>query len=86
MNRHEALRFIRENSRMVRSILINPTPKIGRDEYYEENYEEQRIGNNGQIFILTDYGRHGWDLYFPTGNNIDKTMQEFSNKTGCALT
>jgi len=83
MNRNEALKFIRDNSRCVRQHLLNPAPKAERQDDYEANYLEQRIGNNGTPFVLSDYGKQGWDLYFiSTGKNIEKTLTEFRSITG----
>jgi len=86
MKRNEALEFIRNNSRCVRQHLLNPVPKNEREDDYEPNYLEQRLGNNGTPFILSDYGKHGWDLYFiSTGNKVDKSLNEFCSVTGADL-
>lgn len=78
MNRKEALEFIRDNSRLVRSYHMNPIPKHEMDVDYEANYMEQRLSNKGVPFILNDYGKHGWDLYFISGGNkVDATISKF---------
>lgn len=88
MNRHEALNFIRDNSRCVCSMLANPVDKFtAKKEWYTPIYFEQRIGNNGNIFILQDCGKNGWDIYFNGGSNsIDKSIEEFCKTTGVILT
>ncbi len=86
MKRKEALEFIRDNSRIVREHLLNPVPKSQREDDYEPNYLYQCLGNNGTPFIYTDYGRHGWELYFiSTGNNVDKSLTEFCAITGADI-
>lgn len=78
MNRKEALKFIRDNSRLVRSYQMNPVPKHEMDADYEANYMEQRLSNIGIPFILNDYGKHGWDVYFISGgNNVEATINKF---------
>lgn len=78
MNRSEALKFIRDNSRLVRSTHLNPVPKHQMDESYDANYQEQRLSDKGVPFIINDYGRHGWDIYFLSqGNNVDETIKRF---------
>ena len=86
MKRNEALEFIRDNSRCIREHLLNPTPKNERQDDYEANYLEQRMGNNGTPFILADYGRHGWELYFIcTGNRTDTSIEKFCEVTGATI-
>lgn len=78
MKRNEALKFIRDNSRLVRSHLLNPVPKHERDEEYDPNYMEQRLSDKGVPFIINDYGKHGWDIYFlASGNKVDETISKF---------
>lgn len=82
MNRKEALKFIRDHSRLVRQHHTNPVPKHERDADYEPNYTEQRISDKGIPFIVNDYGKHGWELYFISGtNNTDEAIAKF--KTNC---
>lgn len=82
MNRTETLQFIRKNSRLVVSVNTNGTTDRFNDD--EKSIFEQRIGNNGRIFILHDFGAHGWDLYFTVGGNeLTTTIQEFCVRTGC---
>lgn len=86
MNRNEALRFIRDNSRCVCSMLANPVSKSEQWEGYEPIYFEQRIGNNGNLFILQDCGKNGWDIYFNgNSNNIEKSLSRFLEETGAKL-
>ena len=83
MNRKEALDFIINNSRSIRSFHLNPVSKAEKDADYEANYFEHRIGNNGTTFCLLDMGKHGWDLYFPVGSNeISPTIEMFCKLTG----
>lgn len=87
MNRNEALKFIRDNSRSVFSMCSNPVPINERHRTYEAAYLEQRVGNNGEVFFLHDYGSHGWNIYFPvSGNNVDTSIEEFCRRTGLADT
>lgn len=84
MNREEALKFIRDNSRLIKSVEINPLPKNHREKDYDPNYWEQRIGDNGTIFMLNDFGKNGWELYFLAGSiNIQFNIEMFCNRTGC---
>ena len=81
MNRNEGLKFIQKNSRLVRKTLLNPP--FSKDEEYEANYIEQRLGNNGTPFIINDYGKHGWDIYFLFGSAVTQDrINEFCAKTG----
>jgi len=81
MNRKDALQFIRDNSRIVRSTHLNPAPKHEIDETYDANYQEQRLSDKGVPFIINDYGRHGWDIYFLSqGNSVEKTIDEFNKR------
>lgn len=78
MKRNEALEFIRNHSRLVRSVHLNPVPKHEIDEYYDANYMEQRLSDKGVPFVINDYGKHGWDIYFlASGNNVEKTIGDF---------
>lgn len=86
MDRHQALEFIKVNSRQTKSCLLNPIDKDDTGDWYEPVYLEHRIGNNGNTFILYDAGKHGWDLYFNDGtNDIQKSLTHFSERTGVAL-
>lgn len=86
MNRNEALKFIRDNSRLIVSTQINNKKDWGRSEPFEPNYLEHRMGNNGTPFILHDWASNGWDIYFISGNNkISETLEQFSKQTGCEI-
>lgn len=86
MNRHQALEFIRDNSRLICSVLTNPVAKPDQWSGYEPMYLEKRLGDNATPFIIFDMGTHGWELYIIAGeNNVDKTLVKFSEATGCAL-
>jgi hypothetical protein len=74
MNRHDALQFIRDNSRLLREA------ELGRFKI------EYRIGNNGTSFFLMDMHEDGWEIYFNAGgNNIARAMTEFGEKTECKI-
>lgn len=86
MKRNEALKFMRDNSRLITSMLANPIKKADIYDSYEPIYFEQRMGNNGTPFIIQDMGKNGWDIYFISGvNNVDKSMEKFAAETGCQL-
>lgn len=83
MNRITALEFIRDNSRLITSMLANPVKKSEQWEGYEPIYFEQRIGNNGTPFIIQDMGKNGWDIYFIIGgNDVGNSIIKFCEVTG----
>lgn len=83
MDRHSALDFIRQHSKLITSMLGNPVKKADQWDDYEPIYFEQRMGRNGTPFILQDTGKNGWDLYFIIGgNSVTDSLREFAKVTG----
>lgn len=83
MTRTRALEFIRENSRILVRLLVNPIDKEDEYDSYTPMYFEHRIGSNGTPFILQDCGKNGWDIFFLVGGNeVKSTIIKFAEKTG----
>lgn len=69
MNRAETLALIREHS----CLLTEVSPK----SYNKVNWEMRSV-SGGKIFMLVDYGEHGFEILYPEGrNNLDNTLKNF---------
>lgn len=77
---------MRDNSRLITQMIGNPVEKSEQWEGYQPIYFEQRIGNNGNVFIIQDAGKNGWDIYFNgRSNQIASAIQQFCTETGCEV-